>query len=95
MAVLFARFKVTDLSEFEAVHSETRSAHAKHNISETVWQDADDSRSITIAIRGSRNAIDAWRNSEERSALVKRLRLESAGESWLAKEIFAEGEYER
>lgn len=94
MAVLFARFKVADMDAFKSVHCKTRSAHAKYNITETVWHDIDDPRSITIAIRGSKDDIDTWRNSDERSALAKKLKTVGDSESWLAQELFAEGNYE-
>ena len=93
MAVMFARLKVVDLDNFRAVHVKTESAHRRHNITESVWQDADDPLSLTIAIRGKRADIEAWRASPERARLAQELMVERAGESWLTEELFAKGEY--
>jgi hypothetical protein len=93
LAVLFARIKVADLDNFRAVHKKAGELHARYRLTETVWHDVSDPRSLMIAIRGSHEDIAAWRASSERARLSGQLKLESADGSWLTEEMFAEGEY--
>lgn len=93
MAMLFGRLVVADLDEFKAVHAQVEAAHRKYRVSEAVYQDAEDPRSLTVLIRGARKDIEAWLKSPERAALASKLRVNSSGGAWIAEELFPDGVY--
>lgn len=84
MAILFARYKVADLASFKGVHAKVGAAHAAYGLTEAVWQNIDDPRSLTIAIRGGRTEIEASLRSPERTRLSQQPEVESANGNWLA-----------
>jgi hypothetical protein len=93
MATLFARLVVADLDEFKAVHMQVEAAHKKYRVSEAVYQDVEDPRSLTVLIRGERRNIEAWLKSPERAALASKLRISSSAGTWTAEELFPDGVY--
>lgn len=93
MALRFSRVTVADLAEFMSVHAAAESAHRRYRVSEAVWQDVDNPRSLTVLISGDGADIEAWLESPERAELAARLRIEGNSYSWNAAEMFPGGVY--
>ena len=93
MATLFGRIVVADVEQYKVVHARAEQPHRKYGITESVYQDAADPRSLTIVIKGEVNGIESWMKSPERAELAASLKVESAGERWMTDEMFPEGVY--
>ena len=84
---------VADLEEFKTVVALAEQAHRKYGVSESVYQDIADPRSLTVVINGKKDDIESWLNSPERAELASSLKVDASGGRWMAEVLFPEGVY--